>query len=78
MVPQYTREAIEKLKQQCRIKARIRYRHQEAEAAVIPVDGDHVQVKFSKPQLAITPGQAIVFYQDDTVVGGGVIERVIK
>jgi tRNA-specific 2-thiouridylase len=58
-----------------KIKARVRYRHPEAEAVVTPSDNDEVYVKFTEPQLAITPGQAIVFYDGDTVVGGGTINR---
>ncbi|MFC2066256.1 tRNA 2-thiouridine(34) synthase MnmA [Chloroflexota bacterium] len=58
------------------VKAKIRYRHQEAEAEVAPSDGDKAYVKFRKPQMAITPGQAIVFYDNDTVIGGGTIEQV--
>lgn len=68
--------AIEKLTEPIEVKARIRYRHPEAEAKVTPLDGDKVYVKFNQPQPAITPGQAVVFYQGDTVVGGGTIERM--
>jgi tRNA-specific 2-thiouridylase len=56
-----------------KVKARVRYRHPEAEATVTPRDEDSVCVKFAKPQMAITPGQAIVFYDGDTVIGGGTI-----
>lgn len=56
-----------------RVKARIRYRHPEAEATVSPRDDDSVYVKFIRPQLAITPGQTVVFYDGDTVIGGGTI-----
>ena len=70
--------AIDKLRQPLPIRAKIRYLHQEAEAVVTPMDGDHVCVKFNEPQLAVTPGQAIVFYHGDIVVGGGIIERTIK
>ena len=42
---------------------------------VIPLEEDKVRMKFNEPQMAITPGQAVVFYDDDTVVGGGTIER---
>lgn len=70
--------AIDKPRQPLTVSAKIRYLHQEAEAVVTPVDEDRVRVKFHQPQLAITPGQAIVFYHGDTVVGGGVIERTIN
>jgi len=66
--------AIEELTQPTRVKAKIRYLHEEAEATVTPVDGEKVHVKFEEPQPAITPGQAIVFYDDDIVVGEGTIE----
>lgn len=67
--------AIESLGQSLEIKARIRYRHQEADAELTPLlNGGTVRVKFKKPQMAITPGQAVVFYHEDTVVGGGTIE----
>ncbi|MFC1981139.1 tRNA 2-thiouridine(34) synthase MnmA [Chloroflexota bacterium] len=58
------------------VKAKIRYRHQEAEAEVAPGDGEKTYVKFAEPQMAITPGQAVVFYDSDTVLGGGTIEQV--
>lgn len=56
--------------------ARIRYRHQEAPARVIPLDDGRVRVTFDEPQRAITPGQAVVFYDGDIVVGGGWIDTV--
>ena len=70
--------AINEPRQTLEVKARIRYQHHEAEATVIPADGGSVRVEFHEPQMAITPGQAVVFYRGDTVVGGGVIERAIK
>lgn len=57
------------------VKARIRYRHTEADATVSTLDKTKVQVRFKKPQMAITPGQAVVFYVGDKVVGGGRITR---
>ena len=59
------------------LKARIRYLHPEAEAVIIPIDNGKVDVKFTEPQMAITLGQATVFYDGDIVVGGGTIERVL-
>ena len=56
------------------LKARIRYRHAETAAQVIPLSPDRASVEFKEPQLAITPGQAVVFYDGDTVIGGGWID----
>ncbi len=56
------------------VKAKIRYRHTPAEATLIPLKEGEVKVKFSSPQKAITPGQAVVFYQGEEVLGGGWIK----
>jgi len=67
--------AIEKLMEPIEVRAKIRYLHQEAEAVIAPLrGGQRAHVKFREPQMAITPGQAVVFYDGDTVVGGGTIE----
>ena len=66
--------ALNRLRQPTEVKAKIRYLHKGAEAIVAPLDKDKVRVKFKEPQMAITPGQAVVFYDDDTVIGGGTIE----
>jgi tRNA-specific 2-thiouridylase len=57
-----------------RVTAQIRYRHREAPATITPRDPDHVHVRFEQPQHAVAPGQAVVFYDGDTVVGGGWID----
>jgi tRNA-specific 2-thiouridylase len=56
--------------------ARIRYRHQEAPAMVTPLADGRIRVDFEEPQRAITPGQAVVFYEGDIVIGGGWIETI--
>jgi tRNA-uridine 2-sulfurtransferase len=56
------------------VTAQIRHRHQPAPATVTAVDGNRASVTFDQPQLAITPGQAVVFYEGDVVVGGGWID----
>jgi tRNA-uridine 2-sulfurtransferase len=53
---------------------RIRFRHRGVTGEVVPV-GDRALVRFDTPQLSVAPGQAVVFYQNDCVVGGGWIER---
>jgi len=57
-----------------RAHARIRYRHREAIATITPLDGDRARVAFDEPQSAITPGQAVVFYDGESVLGGGWID----
>ena len=52
-------------------QARIRSRAPEADALVIPLPDGRVKVVFDEPQRAIAPGQAVVFYQDGEVLGGG-------
>ncbi len=57
-----------------RASARIRYRHKEAPATIAPLGGGRAGVTFDEPQSAITPGQAVVFYDGDLVLGGGWID----
>jgi tRNA-specific 2-thiouridylase len=66
--------AIEKPSQPIALSARVRHRHKEVAATVIPVADDSARVIFQQPQPAITPGQSVVFYQSDTVIGGGIID----
>ena len=54
-----------------RLTARIRHRHQDAPALVTPVGSHRASVVFDAPQIAISPGQAVVFYDGDEVIGGG-------
>jgi tRNA-specific 2-thiouridylase len=69
--------SIDRLTKPLTLKVKIRYLHPEAEALVSPIDNNKVDVKFIDPQMAITPGQAAVFYDGNMVVGGGTIERVL-
>ncbi len=55
------------------VKARIRYKANEEPALVVLRDG-YADIKFVEPQRAITPGQPVVFYQDEEMIGGGIIE----
>ena len=55
--------------------AKIRYKQKEAPATVTPIDEKRVKVVFDEPQRGITPGQAVVFYDGDQVLGGGRILR---
>ncbi len=57
-----------------RVTARIRHRHQDAPATIEAESGGRASVRFDEPQLAVTPGQAVVFYRGEDVVGGGWID----
>ena len=60
--------------QPLRVTARIRYRQPEQPCTVTATGADTVHVSFETPQRAITRGQAVVFYDGDTVLGGGTID----
>lgn len=59
------------------VEAKIRYRKKPAHCTV-QKDGDKIKIYFQEAQESITPGQAVVLYAGDRVLGGGVIEEVIK
>lgn len=59
-----------------KIGARIRYRHPIVPCRIAIRKGE-ASIAFSEPQRAITPGQSIVFYLDDVVLGGGIIDRIL-
>lgn len=65
----------EPITQPMKLNARIRYRHEPVKASLTPIGEGQVRIVFEKPQRAVTPGQSIVFYEDDEVIGGGIIEK---
>lgn len=67
--------SIKELEKPINIKAKIRYKAQEQSATVYPLQDNKVNVVFEEKQRAVTPGQSVVFYDNDIVVGGGIIEK---
>ncbi len=63
--------AVDDLREPMRVQAKIRHRHEPARASIEKSSDDVVKVTFEEPQRAITPGQSVVFYDGDVVVGGG-------
>ena len=59
------------------VTARIRHSRSEAEATVFPEENGSARVEFHTPQRAVTPGQAVVLYRDDMVIGGGTITQAL-
>lgn len=69
--------AVEEPMEPVRVEVQIRYRHMPAPALVFPEEHGAVRVRFNAPQRAITPGQSVVFYQGDMILGGGIIEEQV-
>ena len=59
------------------VTARARYNQKEQPATVYPEENGLVKVKFREPPRARTPGQAVVLYPGDLVLGGGTIDRIL-
>ena len=59
------------------VTAKARHSHKEQTATVYPEDNGYARVVFDTPQRALTPGQAVVLYHGDIVVGGGTIREVL-
>lgn len=66
--------AVARIEGSMRVKAKVRYRHNEQPATVFQTGGDSFHLEFDEPQRAITSGQAVVLYDDDVVIGGGTIK----
>ncbi len=59
------------------LRGKVRYRSPEKECIAERI-GEKMVVRFKEPQFAVTPGQSLVLYSDDTVFGGGVISKALK
>ena len=70
--------AIDALEAPIAVTAKVRYGRREGRAHVEPLAGGKVKVRFEEPQRAVTPGQSVVFYDGDTVVGGGIMEKALR
>jgi tRNA-uridine 2-sulfurtransferase len=62
------------IRNQFRCRAKTRYRQPDQDCTVTLLGNNQLDVKFDQPQRAVTPGQSVVFYQDDICLGGAVIE----
>jgi len=61
-----------------RVNAKIRFRHPEVPVTVFSHEKDRIiKVIFDSPQAAVTPGQSVVLYSGDAVLGGGTIEQAV-
>ena len=69
---------LKAIKKKVALKVKMRYNHKETIAEVMPHAVGKLKVRFRRPQFAITPGQSAVFYDKDTVIGGGIIGMVLN
>jgi len=70
--------AYESITHSVKVWVKIRSTMREAPAMICPLDGGLVKVEYDEPQWAPAPGQSAVFYEGDTVLGGGIIEEIIN
>lgn len=68
---------FETLTEPVRVMAKARYRHIPQPATVYPMEDGSAKVVFDQPQRAMTPGQTVALYDGDTVVGGGIITKIL-
>ncbi|AGK98000.1 tRNA 2-thiouridine(34) synthase MnmA [Clostridium pasteurianum] len=68
---------FDKLNASMKVKAKIRYASKATEAIIYPYENDKVKVVFEKGVRAITKGQSVVFYDEDLLLGGGIIEKIL-
>lgn len=66
--------AVERLDAPLRVQAKVRYAAKPAWASVEQTDTDRIRLRFDEPQRAICPGQSVVLYDGDILIGGGVID----
>ena len=69
---------FDQLTEPMRVTAKTRHSQLEQSATVYPEEGGFARVVFDQPQRAVTPGQAVVLYQGDLVVGGGTITEALS
>jgi tRNA-specific 2-thiouridylase len=69
--------AVDRLDRPYDIQAKIRLQHKEVEATLSPLEDQKAEIRFRQPQLAVTPGQSVVFYLNDIILGGGIIEQAL-
>jgi tRNA-specific 2-thiouridylase len=69
---------IDRLDEAKRVMVKIRYHAKEVPATLSPLGEGRVRIDFEEPERAVTPGQSVVFYDSDDVVGGGTIQEAIR
>ena len=74
-VKDFNLQAIDKIEKPLKVSVKTRYSIKESKATIQMEDAETIKVIFDEPVARITPGQSAVFYDDDIVIGGGIIEK---
>ena len=69
---------IDQLREPMSVMVKIRYHAKEVPATLTPLPQGKVRIDFVEPERAVTPGQSVVFYDGEDVVGGGIIAEAIR
>jgi tRNA-specific 2-thiouridylase len=69
--------ALEVPESSIRVQAKVRYKDEATPATLFGESLGRIRLKFDQPKRAITPGQSVVFYAEDDLLGGGVIDRIL-
>ncbi|MEG0306972.1 MAG: tRNA 2-thiouridine(34) synthase MnmA [Clostridium sp.] len=70
--------SVDKVQGEMEVMAKVRYSAKPSAAKLTQLDENHIKLEFETPQRAITKGQSVVCYKDDLVVGGGIIDTILK
>jgi len=68
--------SIEGLVKDLKVRVKIRYYNHDVAAKVTSLDEDRIKIVFDEPQKSVTPGQSVVLYQGDVILGGGIIDNL--
>ncbi|MBT9143066.1 MAG: tRNA-specific 2-thiouridylase MnmA [Dehalococcoidia bacterium] len=69
---------LPQLTEAMRVTAKIRYHAKEVAATLLPLGDGRIRLNFDEPERAVTPGQSVVFYIGDDVLGGGIIQKAMR
>lgn len=65
------------IKEELRVQAKVRYKDEATSATVYPENDGRIRLTFDEPKRAMTPGQSVVLYNGEDLLGGGIIEKVL-
>ncbi len=74
----FNKICVQSFAEATKVTVRVRHSKRDSAATIVKIDDGCYQIEFAEPERAITPGQAVVVYDGDEVLGGGIIDRVLE